>query len=229
LHQEILGIIKKFNLSQSYVNGYAAYNAESTKGLGSYNKEGYLRLRAFYNASRDKKSSRILLLVLIIYSFNNQIRFNGKGEFNLPVGKRDYNGNTRKNLAAFNLATNTKKLTFTVGDFRSLLDINFDKKDFVYLDPPYLLGLASYNESGGWSKKYEHDLYSILSDLNKRGIRFALSNVLEHKGETNDILQKWVDENGFTMHKLNFSYKNSNYQSTAKNGVTSEVLITNYA
>lgn len=228
LHQEILDVINTYNLSHSYVNGYETYSADSAKGLGSYNKEGYLKLRQEYNKQPNSKHKTLLLLVLILYAFNNQIRFNSKGEFNLPVGKRDYNGNSRKNIAAFNLAANNKPVKFLNGDFRDIQNLDITSGDFVYLDPPYLLGLASYNEAGGWSTKDEQDLYDMLCVLHKNNIKFALSNVVEHKGEVNHILTSWVKKEGFTMHYLNYNYKNSNYQSTAKNGVTKEVLITNY-
>ena len=59
-------------------------------------------------------------------------------------------------------------------------------------------------------------------------VRFALSNVLEHKGDTNHIMKDWVKKHGYKVHKLNYDYKNSNYHSTAKNNKTIEVLITNY-
>ncbi|NTU72568.1 Dam family site-specific DNA-(adenine-N6)-methyltransferase [Candidatus Roizmanbacteria bacterium] len=228
LHQEILEVVNEHGLSQSYVNGYDAYGAESSKGLGVFNKERYLSLRAAYNKTKTSRKKTLLLLVLVMYSFNNQIRFNSKGEFNLPVGKRDYNGSLRRNLAEFNQAANDKNIEFTTGDFRDLLNYKLSRKDFVYLDPPYLLGLAAYNESGGWSEKDENDLYDVLTSLNKQKIRFALSNVIEHKGTKNAILQKWVERLGLNMHILNFDYKNSNYQSNAKNNITREVLVTNY-
>lgn len=102
------------------------------------------------------------------------------------------------------------------------------KDDFIYLDPPYLLGLASYNEMGGWTEKDEKDLYELLTKLDKKGIRFALSNVLEHKGKTNQIMKDWINRNKYKVHKINYDYKNSNYHSTAKINKTVEVLITNY-
>ena len=102
------------------------------------------------------------------------------------------------------------------------------KEDFVYLDPPYLLGLASYNENGGWSLEDELRLYKTLEKLNQKGVRFALSNVLEHKGEKNTHLEKWIKNMGLTTHHINHNYRNSNYQSSAKNGSTKEVLVTNY-
>ncbi|NCO10875.1 Dam family site-specific DNA-(adenine-N6)-methyltransferase [Candidatus Saccharibacteria bacterium] len=228
LHQDILFIIEKFGLSHSYVNGYEVYGAESSKGLGLYNKDKYLLLREEYNNTNHSRKKTTLLLVLIMYAFNNQIRFNSKGGFNLPVGKRDYNGSSRRNLAAFNKAATEKSVRFLVGDFRDLLTMSLTGNDFVYLDPPYLLGLASYNESGGWNDNHEKELYSVLDNLNERGIRFALSNVIEHKGQSNDILKKWVENGGYKLNKLDFHYKNSNYQSTAKLNSSVEVLVTNY-
>jgi hypothetical protein len=57
-----------------------------------------------------------------------------------------------------------------------------------------------------------------LTRLDKKGVRFALSNVLEHKGDTNKIMKEWA--NKYKIHKLNYDYKNSNYHTTAKNNKT---------
>lgn len=225
LNQKIVDIIDSFGLSQSYIKGYEFYNTDSSTGLGKYNKSSFLKLRDVFN---KEKSRTDLLLVLILYSFNNQIRFNLKGDFNLPVGKRDYNGSSRKNVAAFNQLSNEKEIKFLNYDFRDVEKMDLKKDDFVYLDPPYLLGLASYNESGGWTEDDENDLYLLLTRFDKRGIKFALSNVIEHKGEKNEILLNWVKNNKYKIHRLNFDYKNSNYHSSAKNNKTIEVLITNY-
>jgi adenine-specific DNA-methyltransferase len=227
LHQQLTAVSKKYNLSQSYAYGYEHYRADSSRGLGAYNKPNYMKLRAAYNQATDPKTKNILLLTLIFYGFNNQLRFNSRGEFNLPVGKRDYNGNSRKNLAQFSEVINRKAVNFKLADFRDLLKSDFAPDDFVYLDPPYLLGLATYNEAGGWSDKDETDLHRILTALDKKGVKFGLSNVIEHKGRRNDLLEKWAKQRGFKINQLDFHYHNSNYQSRAKLAVTREVLITN--
>lgn len=229
LNRKIIEIISKHNLSQSYINGYDTYGSDSSTGLGKYNKNQYLKLRQVFNEKKYPKDQKYLhLLVLIFYSFNNQIRFNKKGEFNLPVGKRDYNGSLRRKLASFNAVLNLKDINIYQSDFRDIdIDV-INKSDFVYLDPPYLLGTASYNESGGWTVQDENDLYSFLGKLNKKNIRFALSNVIKHKGEENHLLREFVEENRLKIHELNYNYNNSNYQSKAKKNLTQEVLITNY-
>ncbi|MEI6042519.1 MAG: Dam family site-specific DNA-(adenine-N6)-methyltransferase [bacterium] len=227
LNQNLIKIIKNYGLSHSHVNGYEHYLSESSTGLGNFNKKPFLLLREEYNSGKIKEKNP-MLLALILYGFNNQIRFNSTGYFNLPVGKRDYNGNSRRNLANFNAITNHKNIDFKVGDFRDLNSMYFKKNDFVYLDPPYLLGLASYNESGGWSNDDEVSLYKTLLILHKSGIKFALSNVIKHKGKVNSSLIEFVNKNGFIVNKIRHNYNNSNYQSKACKSLTEEVLITNY-
>lgn len=228
LNQRLIDIVNKYGLSQSFIYGYDRYCCESSGGLGQFNKESFLKLRAVYNSSRNELQV-FYLLALVLYSFNNQIRFNSRGHFNLPVGKRDYNGSSRRNLANFNALANKKNISFVTGDFRDLVKLDFKDNDFVYLDPPYLLGLASYNEMGGWSEKDEIDLHSVLTQLNDRGVRFALSNVVEHKGRKNHHLINWAKQNHFFVHPIDHNYRNSNYQSSAKNATTREVLVTNYS
>lgn len=225
LNQRLIDIIDEFGLSQSYIKGYSYYNADSSDGLGQFNKKSFLELRNAFNKTKTRID---LLLVLILYSFNNQIRFNSKGDFNLPVGKRDYNGRSRRNIAAFNQISNEKAIVFKACDFRDIEYLELTKDDLIYLDPPYLLGLATYNEIGGWTETDEKDLYSLLTRLDKKGIRFALSNVLEHKGKNNEILKEWSDKNKYNVHILDYHYKNSNYHSTARDNKTIEVLVTNY-
>lgn len=71
-------------------------NAQVIKDL-VHNKSKYLDLRNDYNSMvEDSAEKDFLFLTLVIYGFNNQIRFNSNGEFNMPVGKRDFNNSIRK-------------------------------------------------------------------------------------------------------------------------------------
>lgn len=222
--------IQQFALSDVSVNGYEYYNCDSARGLGSYNREPFNALKEYFNNLQQRDYHYYLLLyVLVIYSFNNQIRFNSQGHFNLPVGKRDFNAKMQQKLDLFIDRLHDIQCDFSSVDFRQI-DINaLDVNDFVYADPPYLITCATYNEQGGWNDDLENALYNYLDELNAHNIRFALSNVLTSKGKVNNILQEWLANNPqYICHHLNYNYSNSNYHTLDRRTGSDEVLITNY-
>lgn len=221
-------IIDEYNLSNSLLNGYAYYCCTSDKGLGHYNKSNYLRLRSDYNNKQhDSEEKDLLLLCLIIYGFNNQIRFNSSGEFNMPVGKRDLNSSMRINIKQFSDRIKRLNIKFISKDFSSI-DPSIFERPFFYCDPPYFLGTATYNENNGWNSKKEIELLKFLELLNYLNIPFALSNVIEHKGITHTILKKWINDNYFNVYYIKTNYSNSNYHLKNKKSNTIEVLVTNF-
>lgn len=224
---EIKNVINEFNLSDSYEHDYAFYNCSSANGLGSYNRAGFMHLReAFNSLEHTDENYYLYLYVLIVYAFNNQIRFNSDGAFNLPVGKRDFNIKMQKKLEAFLQTLSEKKITFSNKDFTKIKPESLTSKDFVYADPPYLITCASYNEKS-WNEKEEGRLLYYLDCLNEHKVPFALSNVLSTDNKTNTLLNEWLVSRNYNCHHLEFSYSNSNYhkKNIAK---TDEVLITNY-
>lgn len=228
LSKKIEIAIDKYGLSNTKKYGYEFYNTTSSIGLKEVNKIAYQKLRKdFNNGSFSKELEQIIFYILIVYGFNNQIRFNKKGEFNTPTGKRDFN--QRMSLKLHNFMSELKKrdIMYSSSDFKDFMEKQlFEENDFVYLDPPYLISTASYNENGGWTIDNEKELLDMLDVLTNRGVKFALSNVIVHKGETNLLLEEWAQK--YNIHYLDFNYNNSNYQSKAKSKDTVEVLITNY-
>lgn len=195
--------------------------------LTKQNQEGFLELRKQYNEYRDIRD----LFVLVAYAFNHQIRFNSKGEYNMPFGKdrSEYNKNMKTNLINFITRIQEQDSTFLNKSFDELNVEEFTKDTFVYADPPYLITVASYNENGGWNEQMEYKLLEYLDKCTENGIKFALSNVLEMNDKSNDILKKWAQEKGYNVHHLNYTYGNCNYHKLDKTvGLTDEVLITNY-
>lgn len=230
----IYEMIEKYNLSLASRHGYGYYGCESGKGLGDYNRDKFLKLRGDFNAKQKKgemdDAYYVMLYVIIVYAFNNQIRFNARGAFNLPVGKRDFNSNMEQKLVAFINRIHAQNCSFTCCDFREFDTSVLTSRDFVYVDPPYLIACAAYNEQGGWAETDEKDLLAFLEELDGRGIRFALSNVLRSKGKENGILIGWLEEHRgrYKVMPLDYSYSNSNYQTKDRRSVSEEVLIINY-
>lgn len=231
LFEMINKIITKYHLSRSDINGYNFYHCESSSGLGKYNKEHFLKLREDFNENTNYDYNYyVMLYVMIVYSFNNQIRFNRDGKFNLPVGKRDYNTKMQQKLSAFVDRLKSGNYLFTSMDFEQFDLSPYGKKDFIYADPPYLITCATYNEQGGWNEDKEKALYTFLDKANNQGVRFALSNVLSSEGKENSLLQDWIkhNKNKYNVVHLEFNYSNSNYQKKDRNTGSDEVIIKNY-
>lgn len=102
--------------------------------------------------------------------------------------------------------------------------------DLVYCDPPYLISTGSYNDGKrgfkDWTDVEEHQLLGLLDKLDSQGVKFALSNVLHHKGLSNDILIDWSRK--YKVHYLNKTYSNCSYHLKEKTAKTVEVVITNF-
>ena len=224
----IEGIIEAYSLSDSTRHTYEEYDCIGDKGLSPYNKESFMKLRNDFNSNLEDTSHYhwLQLYVLIVFAFNNQIRFNSKGEYNISVGKRDFNSRMREKFKAFVEKLSSISCSLSNLDFRKFDFSRLTSKDFVYVDPPYLLSCATYNELGGWTERDELDLLRFLEILNSYKIPFALSNVLRSKGKENTLLIEW--SKNYKVIPLKFNYNNSSYHLKDKDSLTEEVLIVNY-
>lgn len=198
------------------------------EGLSKTNQEAYLSFREKYNNSENKNP--LDLYILICFAFNHQCRFNNKHEFNSPFGKdrSSFNQNMRSNLIKFH--HNIQNIKFSSFDFKCLNLNDLSSGDFLYADPPYLISTGSYNDGKrgfkGWSETDDENLFSVLDNLNEKGVKFALSNVIKHKGLVNEKLIEWSRK--YNIHYINYNYSNSNYHGKNTDKETVEVLITNY-
>lgn len=195
--------------------------------LSKVNREGFLNLRSDYN----KAPSPIALYALICYSFNYQIRFNSKLEYNNPFGKdrSSFSENLRRKLILFNQRLSQIDVDYFNLPFEELIErIEVSKKALFYCDPPYLISTGSYNDGNrgfkNWTPEQEGKLHATLDKINSLGYRFILSNVTEHKGNENQQLIEWAKK--YNTVPLNFNYNNSSYNT--KKGITKEVIIKNF-
>ncbi len=216
-------IIKKYHLSQSYKEDIipTSLKKEWKKTyFAKFNKKGYEKLRVCVN--KNIKNDPMVLYVLLIYGFNRMLRFNGGGKFNLPVGNVDFNKNVVNALNGYFDFVQNKKIIMSSKDFRIYFaNRKYSKNDFVYLDPPYLITASEYNKR--WRQEAETDLLKIIDDLDKKGVKFALSNVTHYNGNKNNLLLEWMKK--YKAHKIESNY--INYHDNGKK-VIKEVLITNY-
>ena len=215
-------IENKFNLSASYRQDVIPSELKSQfkkTYFAKFNKKGFEQMRDDFNKD---KSNLELLYVMLIYGFNRMLRFNSKGDFNLPVGNVDLNQNVICSLNHYFEFCLNNELHFSNYDFRKFFKIhNFKENDFIYLDPPYLISSSEYNKL--WTEKDEKDLLNILDELNSKGVRFAISNLLSSNDKQNKIFIEWSK-------KYKIYDVDSNYISYHDNSIKNlkEVLVTNY-
>lgn len=125
-----------------------------TFDLTKKNKVGYLALRQQYNDTGDPLD----LFVLRCYSFNNQLRFNRKHEFNVPFGtNRHFNSRTEENLRSFCEAMHEKNIVLSSVDFRDFDYSAVSRGDLIYCDPPYLISSAPYHDGKNAFKDWTED------------------------------------------------------------------------
>lgn len=169
-------------------------------------KDSYLKVRNYYNSFPEDKRDPRLLLVVILYSFQQQIRFNGNHEFNNPVGMRWFNDKILEKLISFSRCIKELNVRFYCSDYTDMFQYVNDGHTFIYLDPPYMLTNGSYNDGKrgfkGWDTSQEFALFDFLDRLNGEGSRFMLSYVLEHKGKINQNLLNWTRNNNYHIIEL---------------------------
>jgi adenine-specific DNA-methyltransferase len=226
LNTKIIDMFKAFQLTDTseIMRRIEARIAEF--GLSKSNEQGFIAFRDFYNQTQDPLD----LYTLTCYSFNYQFRFNNNLEYNNPFGRdrSQFSANMRNNLLAFLERIKSGNIEFLAQNFTKFDVSALGYQDMVYCDPPYLITTGSYNDGNrgfkDWKETQETALYALLDRLHNQGVRFALSNVLAHKGVRNEILLDWCKK--YVVTELNMDYSNSCYNS--KRGESAEVLITNY-
>lgn len=158
---------------------------EKLKEHESKNTEEYFykirdldRKRTYRKLSDVDKAARLIYLNKTCY--NGLFRVNSLGQFNTPYGKyKNPNIVNEQTLRAVSTYFNNNNIKILSGDFEDALT-EAKEGDFVYLDPPYdpisdTSSFTGYNE-GGFNKEEQERLKQVCDNLNKRKVKFLLSN-----------------------------------------------------
>ena len=214
-----LGAEKAFELVNGVVEEYE---------LSKTNEKGFLKLREDYNNGKNKWYH---LYALITNSFNYQLRFNQSGGYNSSFGRNrsHFNPRLKKRFKLFSKRINNLNIQFLNKDFRELDYSKLKKGDVVYLDPPYFLGNAVYQDSAkkgkGWSLQDDLDLFDVCDKLNEEGVKFVMSNAFRLKGKEHKTLIKWAGKYNTKFPKV--QYLNCSYHKIDKETKDVEVIVYN--
>lgn len=186
-----------------------------------YSVREWDRDKEYYkNLSPLKKSARFVYLNKTCY--NGLFRVNNAGEFNTPFGNyKNPNIVNAPTLRAVNRYLTTNNVDLSSCDYTHILE-NLPKKTFVYLDPPYdpvsdTANFTGYTK-GGFGKEAQIELRKQCDELDRRGIKFMLSN------SATDFIKEQ-----YSAYRIKELSAKRNINSIGnKRGDVPEVVVTNY-
>lgn len=188
----------------------------------------YLECRKSFNEKRNEPSVRAAeLYYLNKQGFNGLIRYNLKGEFNVPFGKYK----NLPNLKSEHLEEVSQNLRGNVSfysiDWENFIDgavskaIHSGKSVFLYIDPPYIPLTRTSNFTCYWKpfglQKHQQLRYK-LDKLTESGVFWMLSN--SKTKATEDIFD------GYNFIEV-IATRNISCKGSGR-GVVAEYIITNY-
>ena len=220
----IIDMYKTIQLSDTFIddvqNVLVQYGLRDASGddVNAFNE-----LRAAYNATKDS----VLFFALLTQSFNSILSYDSQGNCNSSYG----HGKSGRcpGLSDVRLA-NLKVLSewLKENDVNLLgnyfTDLCVEQEAFVYIDPPYLITHAAYNQTV-WNNVDEYTMYRWLDNLNERGISWGMSNVLRNRGNVHIKLKRWSSK--YNVIPIQHKY-GSLAASDSKPTDTQEVYVCNY-
>ena len=136
-----------------------------------HNKTYYYEARAKLSKETDSAQIAALFIYINKTCFNGLYRVNKQGQFNVPIG--DYkNPNI---VDEGNLLAVSKALKNTDIFQKDFSQIQPQKDNFYYIDPPYHGAYDGYN-GGGFGDKEHTNLASFCREIDKIGGYFMVSN-----------------------------------------------------
>lgn len=105
------------------------------------NEDFYYKIRDMYNGLSEKKYSDALIYFFINKTaYSGMIRYNAKGEFNVPFGRYQHLNTSLVSKEHSTLLSHTQIYN---KDYKEIFDMT-KNDDFVFLDPPYDCVFSDY-------------------------------------------------------------------------------------
>lgn len=139
----------------------------------------YYQRRDSFNALAAGAKRAALFLYLNRHGYNGLIRYNARGEFNVPFGRYLKPYFPEAEMLAFLDKTRRRKVEFLAADFRDAFK-RVRKGDVVYCDPPYIplsatANFTSYSASA-FGPDEQKELAKRLEAVAAKGATAVVSN-----------------------------------------------------
>lgn len=189
--------------------------------LGKTAKDEFYEFRDHCN----NKPHPIKWLVVSKHCFSNLLRFSDDGTCTATFGARGFKPSPSRSKKFATTHTLMQGVKISTYDFRKYFKKRkLRKGSFVYLDPPYLAS-GDMVYKGKWTAELDEELFKLCKWLDKKGIKWAMSNVFAHGNKVNLPLKKFAKKYKVVHLEAKYILKKG-YDQTEQG--TQEVLIKNY-
>ena len=167
-----------------------SYLRQEAKILSSSDENGYAYYREVKNRFNRFHNS-FDFIFLSRAGFNGMMRFNRKGEWNIPFCKKPnrfspaYITKICNQVNAVRQIITTKSWEFHHQGFIETIN-RAQKGDLIYCDPPYFGRYVDYYN--GWTEKNEHELFNALSETKAY---FILSTWHHNEFRANEMIDHY--------------------------------------
>lgn len=209
-------LINCYNIIQNNINELVN---ELKKDIYKNDSVHYYNRRKRFNEIKFNDNHLVEKAALFIYlnkcGYNGMYRENAKGEFNIPFGKMN-NPNICDILLLEKIHKSLKNVDIAYSEYNMILEL-VEKKDLVYLDPPYHDTFTDYTNNK-FGEDEQKNLKLFIDKLTQKGVYVMLSN-----SATDFIKDLYKD-----YKQINLTTKYSLGGKGADRGDKQELLILNY-
>lgn len=141
-----------------------------TERVADNNEILYYQIRNMFNDLVEKKYSDALLYFFINKTaYSGMIRYNSKGEFNVPYGRYKNLNTSLVTKKHSQLLANTEIYNF---DYKTIFEMARED-DFIFLDPPYDCVFSDYGNveyKDGFNEKSHTELANAFNELDCKAL-----------------------------------------------------------
>ena len=212
--------IQNGTINESSMRLYLEHEGNLLANAGDNGYDYYKEVKQRFNSYYDPYD----FIFLSRAGFNGMMRFNKKGEWNIPFCKKPdrfssaYITKICNQVKKTRMAIKSKKWIFNNEKFEDNID-KAENGDMIYCDPPYFGRYADYYN--GWTEDDEDRLYKMLK---RTKAKFILSTWHHNKYRNNTMIDKYWGE--FNIVTTEHFYHNAGHIEN-RNAVT-EALVFNF-
>lgn len=207
------------DLNSNLINFYRTFSTnrdelvEQLSGLEN-NEDTYYKIRDMFN---NKVPKEYLDAVIYYYinktCFSGMIRYNSKGEFNVPFGrykKVDFIKPLTKEASSL-----LSKAIITNTDFEEVFN-QAKEEDFIFLDPPYMSTFQNYNPDG-FSEDDQRRLFECFKNTKAKCLL-----IISDLGIIRELYKNYIKEEYQKTYAINIKDR------MKENNNVTHLIITNY-